>query len=172
MWWCLAGFLLLIQNLLSSYTVKLTLLYTKISKKHVPNLRTAINQPAVLMQDNAPCNTAKLVKTFLSKGDVTVMEWPTQSPDMNPIENVWKLLNKRPKEKNPRNVEELWTRLKGEWKKISVDECKTLIHSCSKRFQATHQVLRNYECYIHLDITSRHRHWPPCQCTQNGIYAL
>ena len=52
------------------------------------------------MQDNAPCHTAKSVKTFLFEEDVTAMEWPAQSPDMNPIENVWKLLNERAKEKN------------------------------------------------------------------------
>ena len=74
-------------------------------KKHVPNLRSAINQPVVFMQDNAPCHTTKSVKIFFSEDDVTVMEWPAQSPDMNPIENVWKLLNERAK--NPRNVEEL-----------------------------------------------------------------
>ena len=111
--------------------------YKDILKKHVvPNLRTAINQPVVFMQDNSPCHIAKSVKTFLSHEDVTVMEWPAQSPDMNPIENVWKELNERSKEKNPRNVEELWTNLKGEWEKISVDECNTLIRSCSKRCQA------------------------------------
>ena len=104
-----------------------------ILKKHVPNLRAAINQPAVFMQDNALCHTAKSVKTFLSEEDVSVMVWPARNPDTNPIENVWKLLNERAKEKNPRNVEELWTNLKGEWEKISVDECKTLIHLCSKR---------------------------------------
>ena len=49
---------------------------------------------------------------------------------------VWKLINERTKEKNPRNVKELWTNLKGEWEKIFVDECKTLICSCSKRCQA------------------------------------
>ena len=84
------------------------IVYKEILKKHVPNLRTAINQPAVLMQDNDPCHTAKSVKTFLSEEDVTVMEWPVQNPDMNPIENVWKLLNERAKEKNPRNIEELF----------------------------------------------------------------
>ena len=73
------------------------------------------------MQDNALCLTAKSVKTFFSEEDIIVMEWPTHSPDINPIENVWKLLNERPKEKNPRNIEELWTNLKGEWEKISVD---------------------------------------------------
>ena len=64
------------------------------------------------------------------------MELPAQNPDMNPMEDVWKLLNKRVKEKNPRNVEELGTNLKGEWKKISVDEHKTLIRLYNKRCQA------------------------------------
>ena len=41
------------------------------------------------MQDNASCHTAKSVKTFLSEEGVTVIEWPAQNPDMNPIENVW-----------------------------------------------------------------------------------
>ena len=92
-----------------------TTVYKEILRKHVvPNLGTVINQPAVFMQDNASCLTAKFVKTFLSEEDVTVMEWPAQSPDMNPIENVWKLLNERAKEKNPRNLEELWINLKGE----------------------------------------------------------
>ena len=68
---------------------------------------TAINQPTVFMQDNAPSHTAKSVKTFLSEEDVTVMEWPAQSSDMNHIENIWKLLDERAKEKNPRNVEDL-----------------------------------------------------------------
>ena len=58
----------------------------------------AINQPAVFMQDNTPCQTAKSVKTFLSEEDFTVMEWPALSPEMNPIENVWKLRNERGKE--------------------------------------------------------------------------
>ena len=75
-------------------------------------------------------------KTFLSEEDVTVMEWSAQNQDMNPIDNVWKLQNERPKEKSPRNVKELWTNLKGEWEKISVDECKILICLCSKRCQA------------------------------------
>ena len=111
--------------------------YKDILKKHVvPNLKTSINQPAVFMQDNTPCPTVKSINTFLSGEDVAVMEWPVQSPDMNHIEHIWKLLNERAKEKNPRNIEELWTNLKGEWEKISVDECKTLIRSCSKRCQA------------------------------------
>ena len=75
-------------------------------------------------------------KTSISEEDVTVMEWSAQSSDMNPIANVWKLLNERAKKKNPRSFEELWTNLKGKWEKKSIDECKTLICSCRKRCQA------------------------------------
>ena len=69
--------------------------YKEILKKHVRYLRTAINQSAVFMQDNVLCHTAKSVETFLSDEDVTVRVWPAQSLDMNPIENIWKLLNER-----------------------------------------------------------------------------
>ena len=111
--------------------------YKELLKQHVlPTLKTAVNQPAVFMQDNAPCHTAKSIKKFLSEENVTVMDWPAQSPDMNPIENVWKLLNERSKKQNPSNVDELWHYLQEEWKKISVDECKTLINSCGRRCQA------------------------------------
>ena len=56
--------------------------YKEILKKEVvPNLRITINQSDILMQDNAPCHTAKSVETFLSEVDITVIEWPAQSPE-------------------------------------------------------------------------------------------
>ena len=65
--------------------------YKEILKKHVvPNLRTAINHPALFIQGNAPCHKAKSVETFLFAEDVTVMEWPSQRPDMNPFVEVTK----------------------------------------------------------------------------------
>ena len=94
--------------------INATVYKEKLKKHMVPNFRNVINQPAIFMQDNVPCQTARSVKTFLFEEDVFVMEWPAQSPDMNPIENVWKLLNERTKEKNPRSVEGLWTNLKEE----------------------------------------------------------
>ena len=54
------------------------------------------------MQDNAPCHTAKSIKTFLTGEDVIDMEWPAEIPDMNPMKNVYKLVNERGKENNPK----------------------------------------------------------------------
>ena len=61
-----------------------TTVYKDLLKKGVvPNLRSAIKQPAVFMPDNGPCFTVKSIKTFLSEEDFTVIWRPTQNPELN-----------------------------------------------------------------------------------------
>ena len=101
----------------------------------VPYLRAATAQPPIFMQDYAPCLEAKSVTTFLTDEGIAVMNWPPQSPDLNPIENIWKIVGERAQAKNPENKDKLWIYLKEEWEKLTPDFCNKLIGSCSKRMQ-------------------------------------
>ncbi len=43
----------------------------------------------IFQQDLAPAHTAKGIKNWFNDHGVTVLDWPANSPDLNPVENLW-----------------------------------------------------------------------------------
>ncbi|KAF2349635.1 hypothetical protein FHG87_019605 [Trinorchestia longiramus] len=82
------------------------------------------------------CHKVNVVMNFLEQQDFTVMFWPAQSPDLNPIENLWMAIGVKVTARNPTNTEDLWVKLQEEWAKITVEECQRLIQSCGRRCAA------------------------------------
>lgn len=90
----------------------------------------------VFMQDNDPKHTSRKAKSFFEAHQINVLPWPAQSPDLNPIEHLWKDLKVAVSLKKPTNKQQLWLAAKGAWESIPVERCQQLIDSMPRRCQA------------------------------------
>ncbi|GFW46366.1 transposable element Tcb1 transposase [Trichonephila clavipes] len=86
----------------------------------------------LFMDDNARPHPANIVDECFQSEDITRMDWPAYSPDMNPIEHVWDMLG-RPR---PTCLPELRRALLDEWCNILQDQIDNLILSMPRRCKA------------------------------------
>ncbi|KAK3508530.1 hypothetical protein QTP70_031914 [Hemibagrus guttatus] len=112
--------------------------YQKILKENVrPSVSDLkLKRTWVLQQDNDPKHTSKSTSEWLKKNKIKTLEWPSQSPDLNPIEMLWHDLKKVVHARKPSNVAELQQFCKDEWAKIPPQRCNRLIASYGKRLIA------------------------------------
>ncbi|GFY20695.1 transposable element Tcb2 transposase [Trichonephila clavipes] len=87
------------------------------------------------MDDNARPHRANIVDEYLQSEDITRMDWPAYSPDLNPIEHVWDMLGRRiaARQPPPTGLLELRRALLDEWCNFPQNQIDNLIFSVPRR---------------------------------------
>ena len=114
----------------------------------LPSAHRLIGPDFTYQQDNAPCHTAGLIQDWfrdptpaaLQESGVDwsfdVLEWPAQSPDLNPIENLWNAIEEDLKKRavKPRSKSQLFEEVKISWQNLSpvylMHLTDSMIHRC------------------------------------------
>lgn len=93
--------------------------------------------PFIFQQDSAPCHTAKICKEWFKNKGIHILPWPGNSPDLNPIENLWRRLKVLVQKKRPSNKTQLIEAIIDSWHHvIKKDELQTLVRSMKRRCEA------------------------------------
>lgn len=111
----------------------------------IPEGKRLIGDDFILQQDNAPIHKAKIVMNYLKNNNINVLDWPPQSPDLSPIENMWALLKLKIAEKKPKNINELKLFIMETWQTFTVEECTKYVLSLPHRISKMSQ-RKGYHC--------------------------
>ena len=101
------------------------------------------------MDDNARRHRAHVTNQYLEDATIVRMDWPAGSPDMNPIEHAWDMLQKaisaRPVQ--PTTVPQLRTALQEEWARLPQHQLGRLISSMQRQCQTKIDARRHHTRY-------------------------
>ncbi len=84
----------------------------------------------IFQQDLAPAHTAKGPKSWFNDHGVTVLDWPANSPDLNPIDNLWGIVERKMRDTRPNNADDLKAAIKATWASLHLSSATDWLPSC------------------------------------------
>ena len=101
----------------------------------IPSLQK-LGRRTMFLHDNYSKHTSKTTTALLKRLRVKMMDWPSMSPDMNPIEHLWGFLKRKAEVRKVSTIRQLYDIVMEEWKSIPVTTCEALVNSMPRRVKA------------------------------------
>ncbi|CAC5364756.1 unnamed protein product [Mytilus coruscus] len=100
-----------------------------LEKTLLPFIKSVYPDGHRFQQDNDPKHRSKLAKSFMIDNDIKWWDcWPSESPDINPIEIVWNMLKRRLAMKTLKTKDDLQTALQEFWTRdLTIEYCNRFI---------------------------------------------
>ncbi len=102
--------------------------YIQVLEQHLLPSRRRLFQgrPCIFQHDNARPHTASVKTSWLRRRRIRVLKWPACSPDLSPIENIWRII-KRKLRQRPKTVAQLEACIRQEWDNIPIPKHEQLV---------------------------------------------
>jgi len=107
--------------------------YVGILREHIPEVKAMLGNRFRWQQDNDPKHTSRLAMGFLQKNVPEIIDWPSCSPDLNPLENIWSIVKRNVESRMPKNLGQLEQFMSEEWNAIPKSLLEKLVGSMRQR---------------------------------------
>ena len=112
-----------------------------------------IHKCTIFMHDSATCQRSKKVKNYLMTAKATRLELLGNRHDLNPMENLWKILKRKIADKQPSSASTLIDAIKSLWiKEVSVDYCQKPIPSMPLHIQNKERLTKYYGIFNKINV--------------------
>lgn len=94
------------------------------------------NEDWILQEDNDPKHRSKLCTQWKTQSGIVTLDWPSQSPDANPIENVWAYIKQKLRGRRTYTLKQLSYEIRRIWRSLPLEYAVKLVESMPRRCQA------------------------------------
>ena len=90
----------------------------------------------ILQEDNDPKHRSRLCTDWKQENGIITLDWPSQSPDANPIKNVWAYIKQKLRGKRAFTLKQLCREIQRIWRALPLEYAENLVDSMPRRCQA------------------------------------